>query len=186
MIGGSFISYLAIVGVGVVPNVELAEDAGAEVDDGIVVDERFRTSLPDVYAIGDVARYPDPTSGRLRRIEHWSSANAQGEHLGRQLAGSRRAYDVLPVFFTQLFDRKLQVLGDVAQATECVMRGSLADGRLIGFQLTGDGRLVGAIVHGQTADVATELEELIRSQAVVDDPARLLDENVRPAEAVVA
>lgn len=186
VIGGSFIGYLAIVGVGVVPNVELAEDAGAEVDDGIVVDERFRTSLPDVYAIGDVARYPDPTSGRLRRIEHWSSANAQGEHLGRQLAGSRRAYDVLPVFFTQLFDRKLQVLGDVAQATECVMRGSLADGRLIGFQLTGDGRLVGAIVHGQTADVATELEELIRSQAVVDDPARLLDENVRPAEAVVA
>ena len=183
--GRTLEGYLAIVGVGVVPNVELAEDAGAEVDDGIVVDERFRTSLPDVYAIGDVARYPDPTSGRLRRIEHWSNANAQGGHLGRQLAGAKDAYDVLPVFFTQLFGRKLQVLGDVEPAAECVLRGSLADGRLIGFHLTEDGRLVGAIVHGQTADVATELEALIRSQAVVEDTARLLDDNLRPTEAVV-
>ena len=70
------------------PNVELAEAAGATVDDGVVVDERFRTSLPDVYAIGDIARFPDPTSGRLRRIEHWSNSSAQGGHLGRQLAGS--------------------------------------------------------------------------------------------------
>ena len=178
--------YLAIVGVGVVPNVELAEAAGAEVDDGIVVDERFRTSLPDVYAIGDVARYPDPTTGRLRRIEHWSNADAQGAHLGRQLAGSKVAYDVLPVFFTQLFGRKLQVLGDVEPSVECFLRGSLAEGRLIGFHLTEDGKLVGAVIHGQAADVATELEELIREQPVVDDPTRLLDGNLRPAEAVVA
>ena len=184
--GRALEGYLAIVGVGVVPNAELAADAGAEVDDGILVDEGFRTSLPDVYAIGDVARYPDPTSGRLRRIEHWSNANAQGEHLGRRLAGSRAAYDVLPVFFTQLFGRKLQVLGDVEPGTECILRGSLADGRLIGFHLTDDRRLAGAVVHGQTADVATELEQLIRSQAVVDDPARLLDHNLRPTEAVVA
>ena len=178
--------YLAIVGVGVVPNVELAEAAGAEVDDGIVVDERFRTSLPDVYAIGDVARYPDPTTGRLRRIEHWSNADAQGAHLGRQLAGSRAAYDVMPVFFTQLFGRKLQVLGDVEPAVECVLRGSLAEGRLIGFHLSEEGRLVGAVIHGQAADVATELEALIRERPVVDDPTRLLDGNLRPAEAVVA
>jgi 3-phenylpropionate/trans-cinnamate dioxygenase ferredoxin reductase subunit len=176
--------YLAIAGVGVVPNVELAERAGAEVDDGIVVDERFLTSLPDTYAIGDVARYPDPTSGRLRRIEHWSNADAQGMHLGRQLAGSRDAYDVMPVFFTQLFGRKLQVLGDVEPASECVLRGSLADGRLIGFHLTEDGVLVGAVVHGESADVAAELEALLRSKPVVDDPTRLLDENLRPAEAV--
>jgi 3-phenylpropionate/trans-cinnamate dioxygenase ferredoxin reductase subunit len=178
--------YLAIVGVGVVPNVELAEAAGAEVDDGIVVDGRFRTSLPDVYAIGDVARYPDPTTGRHRRIEHWSNADAQGAHLGRQLAGSRAAYDVMPVFFTQLFGRKLQVLGDVEPAAECILRGSLAEGRLIGFHLTEDGRLVGAVIHGQAADVANELEALIRERPVVDDPTRLLDGNLRPAEAVVA
>jgi NADPH-dependent 2,4-dienoyl-CoA reductase/sulfur reductase-like enzyme len=184
--GETIEAYLAIVGVGVVPNVELAEQAGAEVDDGVVVDERFRTSVPDVYAIGDVARYPDPTAGRLRRIEHWTSADAQGAHLGRQLAGARAAYDVMPVFFTQLFGRKLQVLGDVEPASECVLRGSLAEGRLIGFHLDGDRRLVGAVVHGESADVAVELEDLIRRAVVVDDPVRLLDENLRPADAVVA
>ena len=184
--GRTIEGYLAIVGIGVMPNVELAQEAGAEIDDGIVVDKRFRTSLPDVYAIGDVAKYPDPTSGRLRRIEHWSSANAQGIHLGKQLAGSKAPYDAFPVFFTQLFDRKLQVLGDVEPAVECVLRGSLADGRLIGFHLTDEQQLVGAVVHGEAADVGAELESLIRERAVVDDPARLLDESLRPAEAVTA
>lgn len=178
--------YLAIVGIGVVPNVELAEAAGAEVDDGIVVDERFRTSLADVYALGDVARYPDTTSGRLRRIEHWSNASAQGAHLGRQLAGARAAYDELPVFFTQLFDKKFQVLGDVEQATHCVLRGSVADGRVLGFHLTDEERLVGAVVHGESADVVAELKSLVRDRPVIDDPVRLADENLRPVEAVGA
>lgn len=182
--GRTIEAYLAIVGVGVQPNVELAEAAGAEVDDGIVVDERFRTSLDDVFAIGDVARYPDPTTSRLRRIEHWSNASAHGGHLGRQLAGSRETYDELPVFFTQLFDTKLQVLGDVQPAVDCVLRGSLADGRLIGFHLTEKHELVGAVVHGQAADLVAELGELIREQPVVADPTRLLDENLRPTEAV--
>ena len=176
--------YLAIVGIGVQPNVELAEAAGATVDDGVVVDERFRTSLPDVYAIGDIARFPDPTSGRLRRIEHWSNSSAQGGHLGRQLAGSRARYDELPVFFTMLFDTKLQLLGDVEPAVECVVRGSLAEGRLIGFHLTEQRELVGAVVHGQAADLVAELGQLIRDRPTVDDPARLLDENLRPAEAI--
>lgn len=182
--GRSLEGYLAIVGVGVVPNVELAERAGAEVDDGIFVDERFATSLTDVYAVGDVARYPDPTSGRRRRIEHWSSADAQGAHLGRRLAGARAAYDVLPVFFTQLFGRKLQVLGDVETSVECVLRGSLADGRLIGFHLDDEHRLVGAVVHGEAADVAAELEQVIRDRPVVEEPARLADDNLRPVDAV--
>ena len=184
--GSTIEGYLANVGIGVVPNVELANDAGAEVDDGIVVDERFRTSLPDVYAVGDVARYPDPTSGRLRRIEHWSNANAQGGHLGRQLAGARAAYDELPVFFTQLFDKKFQVLGDVEPATACVLRGSVAEGRVLGFHLTDEKRLVGAVVHGQAADLVAELETLIRERPVIDDPTRLADENMRPTEAVGA
>jgi 3-phenylpropionate/trans-cinnamate dioxygenase ferredoxin reductase subunit len=182
--GDALEGYLAIVGVGVVPNVELVEQAGGEVDDGIVVDGRFSTSLPDVFAAGDVARYPDATSGRLRRIEHWSNADAQGAHLGRQLAGSRAAYDVMPIFFTQLFGRKIQVLGDVEPAVECVLRGSLSEGRLIGFHLTENGTLVGAVVHGEAADVISELESLIRERPVVDDPQRLLDGSLRPADAV--
>jgi NADPH-dependent 2,4-dienoyl-CoA reductase/sulfur reductase-like enzyme len=184
--GATIEGYLAIVGIGVVPNVELAQDAGAEVDDGIVVDERFRASLPDVYAVGDVARYPDPTSGRLRRIEHWSSANAQGGHLGRQLAGSKARYDELPVFFTQLFDETFQVIGDPESAAESIVRGSLADGRLVGYHLTGEGQLVGAVVHGESADVVEELKTLVRERPTIDDPTRLTDEHLRPADAVGA
>ena len=174
--------YLAVMGVGVEPNVELAEAAGATIDDGIVVDERFCSSLDGIYAIGDVAKFPEPVSGRLRRIEHWSNANAQGGHLGRQLAGKRARYDEVPVFFTQLFDRKLQVLGDPAAADACVLRGSLADGRLIGFHLDGS-KLVGAVVHGEAADVLAELEQLLRDGATIDDQARLTDEHLRPAAA---
>jgi 3-phenylpropionate/trans-cinnamate dioxygenase ferredoxin reductase component len=178
--------YLAIVGVGVSPNVELAEASGAEVDNGVVVDEGFSSSLPDVFAIGDIANYPDPVARRRRRIEHWSAADAQGTYLGRRLAGQNDSYDVVPVFFTQLFDRKLQVLGDVERAVECVVRGSLADGRLLGFHLDDERHLVGAVVHGQSADVAAELGDLLRERPVVDDPTRLLDENLRPADAVGA
>ena len=77
-------------------------------------------------------------------------------------------------------------LGDTELAAECVLRGSLDEGRLIGFHLDEGKRLVGAVVHGESADVAVELEELIRRAVVVDDPVRLLDENLRPADAVVA
>lgn len=184
--GDTVEAYLAIVGVGVVPNVELAEHAGATIDDGVVVDGRFRTSLPDVYAIGDIARYPDPVAQRDRRIEHWSAAHAQGAYLGRTLAGARQAYDVVPVFFTQLFDRKLQVLGDVESAVECVLRGTLADGRVLGFHLDHERRLVGAVVHGHAADVAAELEGVLRERPVVDDRSRLEDDSLRPMEAVGA
>jgi 3-phenylpropionate/trans-cinnamate dioxygenase ferredoxin reductase subunit len=184
--GATLEGYLAIVGIGVLPNVELGERAGAEVDNGIVVDEHFLSSLPDIYAIGDIARFPDPVSARPRRIEHWTNADAQGAHLGRQLAGAAEPYDALAVFFTQLFDRKLQVLGDVELAAECVMRGSLAEGKLLGFHLSEDRELVGAVVHGHSADVAAELGRLIRERPRVDDASRLVDENLRPAEAVAA
>ena len=110
----------------------------------------------------------------------------QGGHLGRQLAGSKDPYDELPVFFTQLFDKKFQVLGDPESATESVLRGSIADGRAVGFQLTDEGELVGAVVHGESADVVEELKTLIRERPVIDDPTRLTDENMRPAEAVGA
>lgn len=184
--GRTIEGYLAIVGIGVVPNVELAEEAGAKIDNGVVVDERFLTSLPDVHAIGDIARYPDPIARRDRRIEHWSAAYAQGAHLGRQLAGSSEPYDVVPVFFTQLFDRKLQVLGDVESSVECIVRGALADGRVLGFHLDKDRQLVGAVVHGHAADVAAELKGLLGERPVVDDPTRLEDESLRPLEAVGA
>lgn len=179
-------AYLAVVGIGVQPNVEFLAGSGVELDDGVVVDERFRTSVEGVYAIGDVARFPDPVFGRRRRIEHWSNSSSQGAHLGEALAGSRRAYDGLAVFFTELFGFKLQVLGDLdGGVDEVVLRGSVSERRLLGFYLR-DGRLIGAVVSGQAADVTEELQVLLREQPKAADVERLRDDAVRPAAAFVS
>ena len=175
--------YLAIVGVGVVPNVELG---GAGRREGRRRDRRrravphvaCRTSTRSATSPGT----PIPTSGRLRRIEHWSNADAQGTHLGQSARRFKAAYDVMPRLLHAALRPQAPGARRRRARVECVLRGSLADGRLIGFHLTDDRRLVGAVVHGQAADVAAELEGLIREQPVVDDPARLLDESLRPAE----
>ena len=144
-------AYLAVVGVGVEPNVELLEGTQVAVDNGIVVDELFRTTVDDVYAVGDVARFTDPVSHRPRRIEHWSNAHAQGGHLGRVLAGSKVPYGEVAVFFTQLFDVKLQVLGDLdGGVDETLIVGSITERRLLGFYLRG-GHVVGAVLQVREA-----------------------------------
>jgi NADPH-dependent 2,4-dienoyl-CoA reductase/sulfur reductase-like enzyme len=169
-------AYLAVVGVGVQPNVELATSTAIEVDDGIVVDALFRASVDDVYAIGDVARFTDPVSGRSRRIEHWSNAHAHGAHLGRVLAGSRDPYDEVAVFFTQLFDMKLQVVGDPdAGVDETVLVGTVPERRLLGFYLR-DGRVVGAVLTGQAADVVERVKEIVRERPEAEDHEALLSD----------
>jgi len=78
------------------------------------------------------------------------------------------------------------VIGDPESASQSVVRGSLADGRAVGYHLTDEGKLVGAVVHGESADVVEELKTVVRERPVIDDPTRLTDENMRPAEAVGA
>ena len=174
-------AFLAVVGIGVEPNVGFVEGSGIELDDGIAVDDRFRTSADRVYAIGDVARFPDAVFGRSRRIEHWSNANAQGMHLGRQLAGARKRYDEISVFFTNLFGLELRVLGDLDEpADELVLRGSVEERRLLGFYLR-DGVLVGAVLSGQAQDMMEEVKGLLRQRPRAPDRGRLLNEALRPA-----
>ena len=184
--GAEIESQLAVVGVGVEPNTAFLEDSGIEVDDGVVVNERFRASVDGVYAVGDVARFPDPVFGRDRRIEHWSNASAQGGYLGAALAGARAPYDEISVFFTELFGFKLQALGDLdAGVDEVILRGSVAERQLLAFHLR-DGRLVGAVLAGHAADVTEELKALLRRHAEPADPGLLRDESVRPAAAFSA
>jgi 3-phenylpropionate/trans-cinnamate dioxygenase ferredoxin reductase component len=172
---------LAVVGVGVVPETGFLEGSGIEVDNGVVVDDRFRASVADVYAIGDVARFHDTVVGRPRRIEHWSAANSHGRYLGRSLAGESVPYEHVATFFTKMFDLQLQVLGDPdGGVDEVVLRGSIAERSLLGLYLR-DERLVGAVVVGQNADVVEELTTLLRDQPRVRDRARLSDEGTRPA-----
>ncbi|WP_297619301.1 FAD/NAD(P)-binding oxidoreductase [Nocardioides sp.] len=109
----------AVIGVGVLPRTGLAEAAGLDVDNGIVVDEHLRTSAPDVYAAGDVASYPDALLGR-RRVEHVDQAEKSGEHAGRAMAGSGDTYDYTPFFWSDILDAGYEVVGETSSALDMV------------------------------------------------------------------
>ena len=103
----------AVIGIGVKPRVQLAEQAGLKVDNGIVVDAELRTSAPDVYAAGDVANYPDRLLGR-RRVEHVDNAEKMGETAGQNMAGKDEAYQNTPFFWSDLFDYGYEAVGETS------------------------------------------------------------------------
>ena len=93
-----------VLGVGVKPRVELAEAAGLKVDNGVVVDDRLRAA-DGIYAVGDIARYPDPISGRLIRVEHWVHAQRQGQHVARLILGEDAPFADVPFFWSAHYDK---------------------------------------------------------------------------------
>ncbi|MDT0183525.1 FAD-dependent oxidoreductase [Microbacterium sp. ARD31] len=109
----------AVIGVGVIPRTGLAEAAGIEVDNGIVVDDHLRTSATDVYAAGDVASYPDALLGR-RRVEHVDHAEKSGEAAGRAMAGADEAYDYTPFFWSDILDYGYEAVGEVTSRNDMV------------------------------------------------------------------
>jgi NADPH-dependent 2,4-dienoyl-CoA reductase/sulfur reductase-like enzyme len=154
---------IAVVGIGVIPNVAFLDGSGLAVDDGVIVNQRFETSAPGVYAAGDVANFFDPLFGRQRRIEHWSNANYQGTEVGKVLAGEGDGYDTVSSFFSEVFGVTVKVLGDVSRFDEIHTDGTLEAGLLASY---GDGgRLVGALTVGQSGDVEAVAKDLIAEQA---------------------
>ena len=163
---------LAVVGVGVIPNTGFLDGSGIAVDNGIVVDERFATSAPGVYAAGDVAGFFDPLFDRRRRIEHWSNASYQGIEVGKVLAGRGDGYDTVSSFFSEVFGVTVKVFGDVSQYDELTADGTLASGLLATYGE--NGRLVGALTVGQTDEVEALAKELIAERA----PLRALHDDL--------
>jgi 3-phenylpropionate/trans-cinnamate dioxygenase ferredoxin reductase component len=160
---------LAVVGVGVVPNVDLVAASGIETDNGIVVDARFRTNAPGVYAAGDVATFFDPLYGRRRRIEHWSNANYQGSEVGKIVAGAEGGYEGVSSFFSEVFGRTIKVFGDVSRFDTLTAEGSMDEGFLASYGE--EGRLVAALTIGQSEELETLVKELIAERA----PANALE-----------
>ena len=117
--GTSITADAAVIGVGVLPRTGLAEAAGLEVDNGVVVDEHLRTSDPDVYAAGDVASYPDALLGR-RRVEHVDQAEKSGEHAGKVMAGADEAYDYTPFFWSDILDYGYEAVGETRSDLDLV------------------------------------------------------------------
>jgi NADPH-dependent 2,4-dienoyl-CoA reductase/sulfur reductase-like enzyme len=158
---------LAVVGVGVVPNVDFLADSGLALENGVLVDQRFETNVPGVYAAGDVANFFDPLYGRRRRIEHWSNANYQGTEVGKVLAGSGAGYDAVSSFFSEFFGTTVKVLGDVSRFDALTSEGSLASGTLLA-SYGESGRLVGALTVGASDELETLLKDLIAERAPLD------------------
>jgi NADPH-dependent 2,4-dienoyl-CoA reductase/sulfur reductase-like enzyme len=113
---------LVVVGIGVVPRTRLAEAAGLTIDNGIVVDDRLRTSDPRIWAAGDVARYPGP-DGRPVRVEHWVLAERQGQTAARNILGHDLAFSEPPFFWSQHYDIPINVTGHLDDWDEEVVVG---------------------------------------------------------------
>jgi len=119
--GGTLAADAVVAGLGVVPDVELAEAAGLEVEDGILVDEYGRVrGHADVFAAGDVARFPVLALGTTMRIEHEDHANSHGRAVGANMAGADTPYDHLPFFYSDLFDLGYEAVGAVDSRLEAV------------------------------------------------------------------
>lgn len=102
-----------IAGLGIQPNVALAESAGIKTENGILVDESLRTNLPDIYAAGDVANFYNPALDRRLRVEHEDNANTMGLMAGRSMAGQPIRYDHLPFFYSDMFDLGYEAVGEL-------------------------------------------------------------------------
>ena len=107
-----------VAGVGIEPNVELAQAAGLEVGNGIIVDEFLRTSQPDIHAAGDVAAFYNPALGTRIRVEHEDNANSMGRLAGRNMAGKSEPYHHLPSFYSDLFELGYEAVGEVDSRLE--------------------------------------------------------------------
>jgi NADPH-dependent 2,4-dienoyl-CoA reductase/sulfur reductase-like enzyme len=109
-----------VAGIGVLPNVELAQAAALAVDNGIRVDTSLRTSHPDIYAAGDVASFHNPALNRWLRVEHEDNANTMGKAAGASMAGRPTSYDHLPFFYSDLFDMGYEAVGELDSRLETV------------------------------------------------------------------
>jgi 3-phenylpropionate/trans-cinnamate dioxygenase ferredoxin reductase subunit len=152
---------LLLVGIGAAPDTSLAEDAGLDVDNGVLVDASLRTSAPDVYAAGDIANADHPVLGRRVRVEHWDNAIEQGKAAALAMLGEDVSYDRLPYFFTDQYDLGMEYVGHVDPATaEVVVRGDTSGERVFRAYWVKDG-VVAAAMHANDWDAIDGIKEQV-------------------------
>jgi len=169
--GSSLPAGVVVVGVGVAPRVQLGEDAGLAVDNGILTDEHLATSAPDIFAAGDVANAWHPLYGARVRLEHWSSALNQGPVAARNMLGIRTVYEKVPYFFSDQYDLGMEYRGWAPEFDRVVFRGDPTGGEFLAFWLHRGA--VAAAMNANVWDQGDQLEALLRAGAV--DADRLAD-----------
>jgi len=165
--GRSWSAPIVVVAVGMEPNVELAEAAGIEVANGIVVDAFGRTSEPDVFAAGDVANQPNGVLGGRHRVEHWQGAQNHGTAIGKVMAGGDVPFVEVPWCWSDQYGHNLQVTGWPETSHELVVHGSLADRDFIAYLLD-DGVVLGAVGIGRPRDIRAAEKWIATGQRLAD------------------
>jgi len=164
---------LAVVGIGILPNVELAEAAGLDCDDGIVVDETTRTANPHIFAAGDCTNHPNPVLGRRLRLESVPNAMEQSRVAAANLADGSKTYANVPWFWSDQYDLKLQMVGFSTDGDEQVVRGDPDERCFAVFHFNGDTLVA--------ADAVNSAREFMAARQLVGrrvDPGRLADPGV--------
>lgn len=168
---------LVLVAIGILPNSELAAEAGIKVGDGIVVDELGQSSAAGVYAVGDVSYHPNPILGRSHRLESWQNAQNQAIAVARGIAGTPSPYAEVPWFWSDQHGVNIQMVGAPAKTEAVVWRGEVASGRAIAFNLDA-GAVVGATAFNMGGEIRFA-RQLIERRARIEpdmlaDPGRKL------------
>lgn len=160
---------LVVAGIGVYPNVELFAQSELQLAKGVIVNEFLETNLPNVYAAGDVACYPDHRfQEKWRRVEHWDNAVAQGQHAVRVMLGERSPFLHLPYLFSDLFDLSYELWGDPAGAETIVYRGDVERGSFSVWWLSPASTLQAAFVMQRPDEERTLAQQWLKAGTVLD------------------